>query len=167
MTRSVCLFFVSARIAGAAALAFLAACTTAKLPEAPKTIGQTVKANPHYKVGAPYQIDGRWYTPKVEPGYVETGVASWYGDAFHGKLTANGEIFDKRRISAAHRTLPMPTVVEVENLQNGRRVVVRVNDRGPFGSAGDLLVSDEAARQLDLRDRYKDLGGPYPVAYPK
>ncbi len=129
-------------------MAFLAACTTTKLPEAPKTIGQTVKANPHYKVGAPYQIDGRWYTPKVEPDYVETGVASWYGDAFHGKLTANGEIFDKRRISAAHRTLPMPTVVEVENLQNGRRIAVRVNDRGPFAKDRIIDLSHGAADAL-------------------
>lgn len=138
----------TARLAGAGVLFFLAACSTTRLPEAPKTVGPSVKANPHYKVGAPYQIDGRWYTPKVEPDYVETGVASWYGDAFHGKLTANGEIFDKRRISAAHRTLPMPTVVEVENLENGRRVVVRVNDRGPFAKDRIIDLSHAAADAL-------------------
>lgn len=136
------------RLAGLAAMALLAACSTARLPDAPKTLGPTVKANPHYKVGAPYQIDGRWYTPKVEPDYVETGVASWYGDAFHGKLTANGEIFDKRRISAAHRTLPMPTIVEVENLQNGRRIVLRVNDRGPFAKDRIIDLSHAAADAL-------------------
>lgn len=136
------------RIAALWAFALLAACSTSRLPDAPKTIGQTVKANPHYKVGAPYRIDGRWYTPKVEPDYVETGVASWYGDAFHGKLTANGEIFDKGRISAAHRTLPMPTVVEVENLSNGRRIVVRVNDRGPFAKDRIIDLSHAAADAL-------------------
>jgi rare lipoprotein A len=129
-------------------LAMLAACSTSRLPDAPKTVGPTVKANPHYKVGAPYQIDGRWYTPKVEPDYVEVGVASWYGDAFHGKLTANGEIFDKGRISAAHRTLPMPTIVEVENLENGRRIVLRVNDRGPFAKDRIIDLSHAAADAL-------------------
>ncbi|MFN0022679.1 MAG: septal ring lytic transglycosylase RlpA family protein [Parvularculaceae bacterium] len=119
-------------------VALLSACSTNRLPEAPKSVGAPVKANPHYKVGAPYKIDGRWYVPRVDPAYEEVGVASWYGDAFHGKLTANGEIFDKRRISAAHKTLPMPTVVEVENLENGRRLVVRVNDRGPF--VGDRVI---------------------------
>ncbi len=148
MSRLTSLGFVIARLAGTASLVLIGACSTTKLPDAPRSIGQTVKANPHNKVGAPYQIDGRWYTPKVEPDYVETGVASWYGDAFHGKLTANGEIFDKRRISAAHRTLPMPTVVEVENLQNGRRIVVRVNDRGPFAKDRIIDLSHAAADAL-------------------
>ncbi len=120
------------------AIALLAACSTTRLPEAPKSVGAQVKANPHYKIGAPYKIDGRRYAPKVDLAYEEVGIASWYGDAFHGKQTANGEIFDKRRISAAHKTLPMPTVVEVENLENGRRLVVRVNDRGPF--VGDRVI---------------------------
>jgi rare lipoprotein A len=148
MIRSNTLLAMLVRLVGSGTLALLAACSTTRLPDAPKTLGSTVKANPHYKVGAPYQIDGRWYTPKVEPDYVETGVASWYGDAFHGKLTANGEIFDKRRISAAHRTLPMPTVVEVENLQNGRRIVVRVNDRGPFAKDRIIDLSHGAADAL-------------------
>lgn len=134
--------------AGAGALALLAACSTAKLPDAPKTIGSPVKANPHYKIGAPYEIDGRRYTPKADPDHEEIGVASWYGDAFHGKLTANGEIFDKRRISAAHRTLPMPTIVEVENLENGRTIRVRVNDRGPFARDRVIDLSHAAADAL-------------------
>lgn len=141
------------RAAVAASLAALAACTTARLPDAPKTIGSPVKANPHYKVGAPYRIDGRWYTPKIEPQYVETGVASWYGDAFHGKLTANGEIFDKTRISAAHRTLPMPVIAEVENLDNGKRIVVRINDRGPFARDRIIDLSHAAADALGFTAR--------------
>lgn len=135
-------------VAGAGGLALLAACSTTNLPDAPKTIGSPVKANPHYKIGAPYEIDGRTYTPMADPGHEEIGVASWYGDAFHGKLTANGEIFDKRRLSAAHRTLPMPTIVEVENLENGRTIRVRVNDRGPFARDRVIDLSHAAADAL-------------------
>lgn len=128
------------------ASAAIAACSTMNLPDAPKTIGPA--ASPHYKIGAPYKIDGRWYTPKVDEDYDEIGVASWYGDAFHKKLTANGEIFDKRRISAAHKTLPLPTLVEVENLENGRKIVVRVNDRGPFVGDRVIDLSHAAADEL-------------------
>src|SRR5246127_144787 len=89
---------------------------------------------PHalYKVGNPYQIDGVWYYPAEDWSYDETGIASWYGEAFHGKDTANGETFDLNAITAAHRTLPLPTIVEVTNLDNGRSLQVRVNDRGPY-----------------------------------
>ena len=89
-------------------------------------------ANPDYKVGSPYQIAGVWYYPKEELDYDETGIASWYGTQFHGRLTANGEVFDRTIISAAHPTLPMPVNVRVTNLDNGRSIVVRINDRGPF-----------------------------------
>jgi rare lipoprotein A len=126
--------------------AALSACATTQLPDAPKTSGAT--ANPHYKVGAPYKIAGRWYVPQVDETYDQKGVASWYGDAFHGKLTANGEIFDKGRISAAHKTLPLPTLVEVENLENGRKLVVRVNDRGPFVDDRIIDLSHAAADEL-------------------
>lgn len=126
----------------------LAACSTMNLPDAPKTIGAPATPNPHYKVGAPYKIDGRWYVPKVDERYDEKGLASWYGDDFHGRLTANGEVFDKRRLSAAHKTLPMPTLVEVENLENGRRVTVRVNDRGPFVDDRLIDLSHAAADAL-------------------
>lgn len=103
---------------------------------------------PHYKVGNSYQVNGRWYHPKEDPDYSKVGVASWYGSQFHGRLTANGEIFDMTRLSAAHTTLPLPSMVEVTNLENGRRLVLRVNDRGPF--VGDRIIdlSREAARQL-------------------
>jgi rare lipoprotein A len=100
------------------------------------------------KVGRPYQVGGVWYTPREQPDYDETGVASWYGAQFHLKATANGETFDMNMLSAAHTTLPLPSIVEVTNLENGRRLQVRVNDRGPF--VGDRIIdlSREAAREL-------------------
>jgi rare lipoprotein A len=122
------------------AFAFLAACASA-----PKPRGET---SPHYKVGEPYRIDGRWYYPREDSRYDEVGIASWYGDEFHGRPTANGEVFDKRRLSAAHTTLPLPTLVEVENLENGRRIVLRVNDRGPFAGDRIIDVSHAAAKAL-------------------
>src|SRR5215213_7926865 len=101
-----------------------------------------------YKVGRPYQINGRWYYPTFEPGYDKVGTASWYGDDFEGLATANGEVFDPGEVSAAHPTLPLPSVVRVTNLDNGRSLDVRVNDRGPF--VGDRLIdlSQAAARRL-------------------
>jgi rare lipoprotein A len=107
-------------------------------------------ADPHYKIGQPYKINGKTYYPTEQPENEAIGVASWYGDAFDGKRTANGEIFDKRRLSAAHTTMPLPSLVEVENLENGRRVVVRVNDRGPFVDNRLIDLSHAAARALDF-----------------
>lgn len=104
--------------------------------------------NPHYKVGKPYKINGQWYRPALDPDYDEVGVASWYGSQFHGRKTANGEIFDMNLLSAAHTTLPMPSMAVVENLENGRQVTVRINDRGPFASNRLIDLSREAARQL-------------------
>ena len=109
--------------------------------------------NPHYKVGKPYKINGRWYRPALDPDYVETGVASWYGTQFHGRKTANGEIFDMNLLSAAHTTLPMPSMAEVENLENGRRVTVRINDRGPFADNRLIDLSREAARRLGFEQQ--------------
>ena len=105
----------------------------------------------HYKLGAPYTVKGRTYYPKFDPTYDRTGIASWYGDAFHGKPTANGERFDKNRISAAHPTLPLPSIVEVTNLENGRRVELRVNDRGPFVEDRLIDLSEAAARELGFK----------------
>jgi rare lipoprotein A len=101
-----------------------------------------------YKLGQPYQIQGRWYYPEFDPDYDRVGVASWYGEPFHGRATANGERFDRGIVTAAHPTLPLPSLVRVVNLTNNRELVVRVNDRGPF--VGDRLIdlSQEAARQL-------------------
>ncbi|PIW47497.1 MAG: septal ring lytic transglycosylase RlpA family protein [Zetaproteobacteria bacterium CG12_big_fil_rev_8_21_14_0_65_54_13] len=101
------------------------------------------------KTGTPYMIDGRRYTPmQVETAYDETGVASWYGKDFHGKPTANGEHYDMHTLSAAHKTLPLPTLVRVTNLENGRTVIVRVNDRGPFVKERLIDLSYAAAREL-------------------
>ncbi len=104
-----------------------------------------------YKIGDPYQIDGKWYYPKEDYGYRETGIASWYGDEFHGRYTANGEIFNMNAVSAAHRTLPMPSVVRVTNLENGRSMVVRLNDRGPFAKDRILDMSHRGADLLGFR----------------
>ena len=101
-----------------------------------------------YKVGAPYEIAGRWYYPTFDPSYDRTGVASWYGDDFRGEATANGETFDERAITAAHPTLPLPSIVRVTNLRNGRSLDVRVNDRGPFVGNRLIDLSQEAAREL-------------------
>lgn len=123
----------------------LAACVTPGFsPRAPH--GKAGQGG--YKLGAPYQVGGIWYTPREQPHYNEVGVASWYGDDFQKKATANGEIFDKGLITAAHKTLPLPSLVEVTNLGNGRRLVVRVNDRGPFVDGRIIDLSHEAARKL-------------------
>src|SRR5262245_33252354 len=103
-----------------------------------------------YKVGAPYKIDGVWYTPQEEFNHVETRVASWYGPGFHGKSTANGERYDQSERTAAHRTLQMPSIVRVTNLDNGRSTVVRVNDRGPFARSRVIDLSRAAADELDI-----------------
>jgi len=102
----------------------------------------------NYKIGSPYQIQGRWYTPAEDMTYTETGTASWYGPNFHGKPTANGEIFDMYALTAAHRTLPLPSVVRVTNLSNNHSIIVRVNDRGPFARDRILDVSKAAAKAL-------------------
>ncbi|MGH6995650.1 MAG: septal ring lytic transglycosylase RlpA family protein, partial [Stellaceae bacterium] len=109
-------------------------------------------ANGFYKIGQPYQIDGKWYYPAVNWTYEETGVASWYGPDFDGKYTANGERFDMNTLTAAHRTLPMPSVVEVTNLDNGRSIQLRVNDRGPYARDRILDVSRRAAQMLGFEN---------------
>ena len=104
---------------------------------------------PIYKVGDPYKINGKWYYPAVDYQYDEVGIASWYGPGFHGKTTANGEVFDQNKISAAHRTLPMPSVVKVTNLENGLVLEkVRINDRGPFARNRIIDLSKKAAEEL-------------------
>lgn len=106
-----------------------------------------------FKVGNPYKIDGKWYQPEESYDYEETGIASWYGSEFAGKRTANGEIFDKNELTAAHRTLQMPSFVRVTNLENGRSVVVRVNDRGPFKRGRVMDVSSKAADLLGFKGK--------------
>ncbi|MGD9649714.1 MAG: septal ring lytic transglycosylase RlpA family protein [Dongiaceae bacterium] len=106
-----------------------------------------------YKIGKPYQVEGTWYYPKEEWNYVETGIASWYGDDFHGKYTANGESYDMNSLTAAHRTLQLPSIVRVTNLENGRALNLRVNDRGPFLRGRIIDVSARAAELLGFRSK--------------
>lgn len=98
----------------------------------------------------PYQIRGRWYQPAEQPGYDETGMASWYGAQFNGRSTASGERFDMTALTAAHKTLPLPGLVEVTNLANGRRIVARVNDRGPFVDGRIIDLSRGSAEALGM-----------------
>jgi rare lipoprotein A len=107
----------------------------------------------YYKVGTPYQIAGVWYHPKADYQYVETGIASWYGPGFHGKTTANGETYDQNDLTAAHRTLPMPSVVRVTNLENGKSIRLRINDRGPFARGRIIDVSARAAKLLGFKEQ--------------
>ena len=104
-----------------------------------------------YKIGAPYQIAGVWYYPHEEADYDATGIASWYGADFHGMVTANGEVFDRNALTAAHPTLPMPVNVRVTNLENGHSLVVRVNDRGPYVNGRIIDMSERAADLLGFK----------------
>ena len=151
----------SRRSAAAAALAprlvLIAAVTAVALAgcaqrPAPRLAAKSADAAPPgkgiYKVGTPYQIDGVWYYPAEDFAYEETGIASWYGEQFHAKETANGEVFDLNALTAAHRTLPMPSIVQVTNLENGRPLHLRVNDRGPFARGRIIDVSRRAVARL-------------------
>lgn len=113
-------------------------------------VSQSQAGRGMYKVGAPYTIDGITYTPQEEFQHVETGVASWYGPGFHGKYTANGEVYDQSDHTAAHRTLQMPSIVRVTNLDNGQTTMVRINDRGPYARSRVLDVSRAAAEDLGM-----------------
>ncbi len=136
--------------------ALLAACgstrgdvTESGLP-APTPVTGTVQEfkGGTFKVGKPYKIRGKWYKPEADWAYDEKGEASWYGDKFHGRKTANGEVFNMHAMSAAHPTLPMPSMVRVTNLENGKSVDLRVNDRGPFAHNRIIDVSKRAAKEL-------------------
>ncbi len=106
-----------------------------------------------YRVGSPYKIKGIWYYPSVDYDFDKTGTASWYGGQFEGRLTANGEIFDLNQLTAAHTTLPMPSIVQVTNLENGRSLQLRVNDRGPFADGRLIDVSRRAAQLLGFEKK--------------
>ena len=133
-----------------------------------------------YKLGQPYQIDHVWYFPSYDSNYDRTGVASWYGHPFHGRPTANGERYDMNEVTAAHPTLPLPSRVRVTNLENGRQLIVRVNDRGPFVDGRVIDLSRRAAQLLgfyrkglaEVRVEYLGLDHlepdvPWPVDSPK
>ncbi len=127
------------------AILFLAACAGERGGRLAPVSGEPTG---YYKIGQPYQIKGVWYYPKEDYAYDESGIASWYGADFHRQLTANGEVYNKNELTAAHRTLPMPSLARVTNLENGRAIVVRVNDRGPFSRGRIIDVSQRAAQLL-------------------
>jgi rare lipoprotein A len=151
--------FVRPALAAALALS-VAACSTAPVPApaplprpAPPPAPEPVQLPPSagvYKIGEPYQIDNVWYYPREQPDYDETGIASWYGPNFYGKRTANGEIYSGDALTAAHKTLPMPVNVRVTNLDNGKSIIVRVNDRGPYARGRIIDLSRHAAELLDV-----------------
>lgn len=128
----------------------LAGCGTS---EKRSTAGPLKTGGGYYKVGNPYQIAGIWYYPREDNRYDATGIASWYGPQFHGKQTANGEIFDQNAMTAAHPTLPMPTIARVTNLENGKSVIVRINDRGPFAAGREIDMSKRAAEELGFMQK--------------
>jgi rare lipoprotein A len=115
--------------------------------------GPLPKGGGRYYVGEPYQVAGRWFRPAEQPNYDKVGIASWYGPQFHRRRTSNGEWFDMDYLSAAHPTLPLPSYVKVSNLENGREVIVRVNDRGPFVGTRIIDLSRRAAEVLDVKRR--------------
>ncbi|WDZ81905.1 septal ring lytic transglycosylase RlpA family protein (plasmid) [Ensifer adhaerens] len=148
-----------------------ATCTTTQAPNTNRSKAYIsekvygVKANPvayhknvakgggRYVVGKPYVVKGKSYFPKEDPNYDMKGVASWYGSAFRGRRTANGEDYDPKHLSAAHPTLPLPSYVRVTNLENGSSLILRVNDRGPYRKGRIIDVSSKAADMLDLKHR--------------
>ena len=143
-------------IAVAGSLA-LAACggqpRLANIPSAGKPKPRGPVSDWPVKIGNPYQVLGQWYYPKDEAAYDQSGIASWYGPGFHGLSTANGEAYDMDMLSAAHKTLPLPSYVEVSNLENGRKLVVRVNDRGPFVSDRIIDLSRRSAEVLGIKEK--------------
>ncbi|WP_409020866.1 septal ring lytic transglycosylase RlpA family protein [Brevundimonas vesicularis] len=136
------------------AVSTLAACASLGGKDAPLQIPEVTDPAPFVSgTMRPYQIRGRWYHPKEQPGYDETGIASWYGAYHHGRPTSTGERFDMNALTAAHKTLPLPSLVEVTNTSNGRRVVLRVNDRGPFVDSRIIDLSKGAAEELGLMSK--------------
>lgn len=103
--------------------------------------------------GKPYKVKGKWYVPKEDKKYNKTGLASWYGSAFHGRLTANGEVYDQYHLSAAHPTFPLPSYARVTNLENGDSIIVRVNDRGPYHPGRIIDLSNKAAEMLEVQNK--------------
>ncbi len=128
------------------------------LLSAPAASASAMRPAPHQPApvakpyaGPPYEVDGKWYVPTYEPDYDEVGVASWYGPTFHGEKSASGEVFDEMALTAAHPTLPLPSLVRVTNLENGKTAIVRLNDRGPFVDDRIIDLSRGVAEALDMR----------------
>lgn len=139
-----------------AVLFVLTGCTEARL--AAHAVKQlpgvgSSKSQGTFKVGNPYMVKGKRYVPKETYNFTQTGIASWYGRDFHGKKTANGEIYDMNELTAAHKTLQLPSLVRVTNLENGRSLIVRVNDRGPFSRGRIIDMSRRAAELLGFKNQ--------------
>lgn len=115
-------------------------------------VEKTTPYQGYFKIGNPYEIFGTTYFPQKYEQFEEVGIASWYGDEFHGKQTANGEIYQMGDLTAAHRTLPLPSIVRITNLNNNKTVIVRVNDRGPFAKNRVIDVSQKVAEILDFKN---------------
>ncbi|SCB39486.1 rare lipoprotein A [Rhizobium hainanense] len=113
--------------------------------------GPVPKGGGRFMVGNPYQVKGKWYYPKEDFGYNKVGIASWYGSAFHGRLTANGEVYDQQSLTAAHPTFPLPSYARVTNVETGSSIIVRVNDRGPYHPGRIIDLSNKTAQLLDLQ----------------
>jgi rare lipoprotein A len=161
-----CVSDCSKRLAAAALCAALAACTAQStkttaldspglgVPASPRVVADNEpvpRGGGRYQVGRAYQVAGSWYIPKEDPHYDRVGVASWYGSDFHGRLTANGEVFDRMGLMAANPTMPLPSYARVTNLSNHRSVIVRVNDRGPYARSRLMDVSERTADLLDFK----------------
>ncbi len=159
---------VAGRLAAAAAVGLIAAnCAQQKtasggrtvdprygVAASPRVVGENdpvPKGGGREMVGRPYVVAGRTYVPRETPDYARVGTASWYGSAFHGRLTANGEVFDRHSIAAAHPTMPLPSYARVTNLDNNRSIIVRVNDRGPYHGKRIVDVSQRAAEALAFK----------------
>ena len=140
--------WVTKGVAGIALAVLLAGC--GERGHAPPAGQAAAPSRGYYKVGAPYQVEGVWYYPGSDYSYDETGIASWYGSDFHGKFTANGEVYNMNDLTAAHPTLPLPSIVRVTNLDNGRSIVVRVNDRGPYLRGRIIDLSRRAAQLVGM-----------------
>lgn len=155
--------WVPAAVFGLAAAVFLFGCAAPPAPAPPSPQRRVSRATPPRKPAAerpkPYKVLGRWYQPLASAdGFRQRGLASWYGEPFHGRRTSNGEIYDMHQISAAHKILPLGTVVRVRNLDNGRTLDVRINDRGPFVRGRVIDLSYAAAKRLGV-----DVPGTAPV----
>ena len=147
--------FGSVVVASAVLLAGCNTTRTAGVEPVERVVGPRDKVTPgggRYQVGKPYSIGGKTYVPREDPALDQTGVASWYGgDYHHGTRTANGEVYDRSAITAAHRTMPLPSYARVTNVKNGRSIVVRVNDRGPYVGNRLVDISEKTAELLDMK----------------
>ncbi len=142
--------FAERQALGLALGLLVAACSSQPKPKAVSSAPVSKPGVPGVKIGKPYQLFGVTYFPEDDRSYDRTGIASWYGPTFHEKATANGEIYDQDDVTAAHKTLPMPSWVEVTNLDNGRSLVVRINDRGPFVDGRIIDLSRRSAQLLGV-----------------